>query len=143
MATDKTTTSGAVQLLSYEDVLKQAEQCKDRFKDKAVYTEVKRLLTDINDFCTKYKIECQYRLALSKDTKQLSNGGVELGKVKLAKSLVSFLMTKGNFDKSKQGEASKPTMNQLFAMLLKHQKFNVVMTKKLIRVKFPNNIKFK
>lgn len=121
-------------LVDYNVIVRQINDVKKSHPTMA--NELTKILKDVKAFTDNYKITCAYRLAVSNKGDN-ANGGIEVGKVRMPATLAKFLLDKATVD----DKATKPTMNALFAMLLKHRKFNVVIAHKMARIKFPQNAK--
>lgn len=121
-------------LVDYDVIVRQINAVKKSHPTMA--NELTKILKDVKSFTDNYKIACSYRLAIS-DKGDNANGGIEVGKVRMPATLAKFLLDKATVD----DKDTKPTMNTLFAMLLKHRKFNVVIAHKMARIKFQQNTK--
>lgn len=121
-------------LVDYDVIVRQINNVKKSHPTTA--NELTKILKDVKAFTDNYKIVCSYRLAIS-DKGDNANGGIEVSKVRMPSTLAKFLLDKATVD----DKAAKPTMNTLFAMLLKHRKFNVVIVRKMVRIKFQQNTK--
>ena len=122
----------------YSEVKSDVAKLSTLYEGSNLQAEADKLLTSINDFCNKYAISCGYRLAVpqkAKSDKSFANAGIELGKIKAPKTLLTFLQNKA-------GEG-KHTTSELIGMLLKHQKFNAKYSKGRLRVCFDTQITLK
>lgn len=124
-------------LVDYDVIVRQINAVKKSHPTMA--NELTKILKDVKSFTDNYKIACSYRLAIS-DKGDNANGGIEVGKVRMPATLAKFLLDKVSADAGKPQDA-KPSMNTLFAVLLKHRKFNVVIARKMVRIKFQQNTK--
>lgn len=115
-------------LQAYSEVVKQCEKLREIFDDQNIYRNTLATLKSANDFCSKYKIQALYRLAMpgNADADKLDKAGIEIGKVNLPKTLLKFLLSKCKED--------KPSKLRLLGMIMHQQKFNVAFSGNRLRI---------
>lgn len=125
-----------MKLTSYTDTKALLSKGKDKL-DSATYSKLTQLLDKIKQFNDKHKIDCSYGLAVPSEKQDKTDKadktskaiGINLGKVTMPKTLIKFLQGKAG----ENAQAAK-SLQKLYAMLLKHQQFNVAINKRQLRI---------
>lgn len=116
--------NSATKLETY-DVTQDRIKVLGKTRSSEVQNAMKQLLQRLNDFNTKNKIQCMYRVAVPEDKAKYVDGGLEVGKLAMPTTLLNFLLGKYVASNKVNDKSTKPSALHLYAMLLKHQKYNV------------------